>query len=175
MAQFPQPESYTAIGTIVRAKGVKGQMVVGLLYPTVKLSFEVVYILQHQTYVPCRVTFWQADGNYAMLALEMVNDRTEALLLQHERLFLPTDLLKKSLVNSDYALVDYLVTDHNLGLLGPVTHVEKKPWQVLLHIDYQGKKLLIPLHNAFISQVDHTDKAITTKLPSDYLATFGHQ
>lgn len=161
--------NYTPIGTIQKVRGLEGQLIVHLTYPSIAIPLQQIFFHLHHTYVPYRVAHWESAENHGILHLQAIHNRTQALPLRGKTLFATTDIVKKALANTPFELTGYTATDINHGLLGTITTIEKQPLQILLCLFYKGKTIRIPLKDVFIQHINHTDHTITTRLPEAYL------
>jgi len=165
-------DAYTELGVIHRAKGLQGEMVVLLHHALTGVeSLPALFVQMEHTLVPYQLAKWVLKHQQALLKLQGVHDRQAAYHLKGRSIFalrahLPTLPTFQVLLTE---LVDYSVVDTAIGPLGCVQDVYTTPFQQLLAVDYQGKELLIPYHEAIVKQIAHSAQCITVKLPPGFL------
>ena len=83
-----------------------------------------------------------------------------------KNLFLPLDLLPPLTGNKFYyhEVIGFKIYNREKNM-GTLLHVNDQTAQPLFEVDYRGKKILIPLHDDFIIQVDKDHKKIVLDLP----------
>lgn len=169
MTHFPQPEAYSALGTIHRAKGLKGALGFALHHSQVVTAPAIIFCVLHHTYVPYRVAGWKVTTQRGTLHLQTIESRTAAEALQGRTLFVDARWLTQQLHKSA-PWIGYQITDTQAGYLGRVTQALPQAGQTLLEITQGSKKLLVPL--AFICKQDAQAQRAFTELPEGYLASF---
>lgn len=169
MVHFPQPTAYHAIGKIKKIKGLAGDMLVDLYYPSFILDTCALFLHIKHTYVPYLVAAWRAETWHAWLRLHEVNHRSQASTLRGYTIYLPKDLVEQTLEAMGISLVGYQVIDARLGLLGSVSTMLDNTVQKIAEVVQKGNMRLVPLEDAFVTAIDKTKKIIHTELPDGYL------
>ena len=149
--------AFLVLGKLRRPHGVMGEITLDLYsnLPELLVVDKVVYIGEnHQTYT---LKAKRMKGEFFLLKLEGVDDRSSASELTNALLYTPTDQLPK-LPDGDYYIhqligIDVFDSDEQyLGILAQI--LETGANDVYLVKDQQGKEVLIPAVEDFVIDVD---------------------
>ena len=171
--------NYTQIGTFLHTRGVHGQLVTQLelsIQSLDPITFIFIQIIGN-TYVPYQVEDRRlVEPDYAWLTLQDVNTKEAAKSLLGKAIWLPSEDLQQLTSTSSIfpqQLISYEVEDLHIGRLGTVMQIEKLPQQHCLAVAYHQQSLLIPYVSAFIKEIDHPRKHITSCLPGGFIEAMG--
>jgi 16S rRNA processing protein RimM len=166
-------DSYIKVGWIQRAHGFQGKVVAWLDCPlnVGEVQLKNIFIQLGHTLVPYQVTYWESLPNKVILALQGVQDRTEAYRLKGKLVFVSkANLLGKAMEEHLKLLwIGYRVVDTQQSDLGTVIRVEQFPSQRMLVVAYLDKELMIPMHEDLVSNIDHVNKQISVNLPPGFI------
>ncbi len=136
---------------------------------------DAVFLEMDGQLVPFTVASLQPHGrNKFALRFEGIEDSAAALKLKGVRLFLPEQLrppLKKGQFYY-HELVDCRVEDEALGALGTINGIVDLPHQTLATMEFQGKEVLIPVHQDIVKNLDREQKKVSTRLPDGLLDVY---
>lgn len=108
----------------------------------------------------------------ALLQLEDVDTKEKASALARTALMVPADDVEIIDAEEWNDLVGYFLVDKNMGLIGKIDQLVEMPQQILAELHYQGKDILVPLHDDLILEVDDLEKKIIMELPEGYFDIF---
>ena len=108
----------------------------------------------------------------ALLQLEDVDTKEKASALARTALIVPAD--GEEIVDAEEwnDIVGYFLVDKNMGLIGKIDQLVEMPQQILAELHYQGKEILVPMHDDLILEVDDLEKKIIMELPEGYFDIF---
>jgi 16S rRNA processing protein RimM len=106
-------------------------------------------------------------GTYLLVRLAEVADREEAEPLRGASLEVSVDEVPSAPPGTFYyhELIGCRCRDRRLGLLGTVVDVREDGGGLLLEIEAEGHRLLIPFVKAYLPVIDPTGQLIETDLP----------
>jgi 16S rRNA processing protein RimM len=170
---------YTCVGTITKAHGIKGELVIQLIEPirlaTQSNTLDYIFIKIGATLVPHRIEAMDLGPQKLVIKLQDIDSRTETYALIKQTAWIPTALLRKDTQRDESAdLKGYEVIDNREGKLGLVEHIDQFPMHQCLVIMYKGKELLIPYQEPIVEQLNHERKQIFIDLPQGFLQAQGH-
>lgn len=171
------------VGWLKKAKGLKGEL---------KVSFEAFFITylesegvpdylflkKKEELIPCFIE--QLDiqtADIAYIKFEDIEDKKTAVAYQHAELFIKKDMFTKAGIAIteeteeywwDFLLGYELIMQENQSL-GKIDDIIYLPEHELAQVIYQGKEVLLPLHEDFIAKVDEEKNIIYMDLPNGLL------
>ncbi len=122
--------------------------------------------------VPFSVSSMQPHGKSKFaIRFDGIADEESARNLRGMKLFLPEQLLPALRKDQYYfhELVDCRVEDEILGPLGVINGIVDLPHQTLATMEFQGKEVLIPVHQDIVKTLDREKKKVSTRLPDGLL------
>lgn len=166
-------EKYIHIGKIVATHGVAGEM---LLQHSLgnKLTFKEVKAIfveeQKNSLLPHFIATAKAkDDTITILQLEKTTSRERAQrFLKKNVHLLESDFEKLVDKNAPISLLGFDILNDEI-LLGEVEEIIEQPHQLLLKTTYQGKEVLIPVHEATLKGIDHQKRLVSVSLPEGLL------
>lgn len=165
-------EAYIALGVIRRKQGLKGNVVVRLNHDVSHLNgLSTLFIQIDHTLVPYGIKYFSLKHHEAIIKLQGVDNPKAAHHLQGRSIFMPQEALSQAPAQAGQldSLLGYHVVDGQEGSLGIVQAIYAPSQQRLLAVDYQGRELLVPYHEAIVIHVDHEQQTIAVRLPSGFI------
>jgi len=163
-------------GKFVKVHGVSGKLVLRMDTAVGDiLDFpEWAFIRIDGGLVPFRVaeeSVFQKDAYQVVVGLDTIDKPARALSLIGLACNLEgewTDWFEASHEESDY-LIGFEVTDGQSGKIGKVVGYEDIPGNPLLEIELDGKKVLLPMQDEFVIEVDVHKRKLLLKIPDGLL------
>ncbi len=103
----------------------------------------------------------------AIVKLEGVDTAERARMFTNVEVYFPSKHAEEAETDEiswDY-FVGFRMEEVHHGELGEVTEVDTSTINTLFVVDYQGKELLVPAQEEFITDIDHKHRVITVDLP----------
>jgi 16S rRNA processing protein RimM len=172
-----QKENCFYLGKIVKKYSFKGELLVKLDTdePELFTKMESVFVEQHKNLIPF---FIERSSLHKSLLLrikfEDISSEVEADKLLGTHLYLPLEFLPKLTGNRFYyhEVIGFTVIDASFGEVGIISGVNDSTAQALFEIDRNGKEILIPINDKFISQVDREMKQIHLDVPDGLIELY---
>ena len=171
--QGMETEDYFRIGTILKPKGLKGELHMYADFEGLEsLRFSAVFIEITGKLVPYFVkSIKYLQKNAAYLVLEDVDTVEKASLLVKKHIYLPNKLKPKK-KKSEFTLPDlvgFTAIDEDEGELGEITAVDAYPKQFIATVNYKNREVLFPLNEDIIRSIDLVKDIVLVKLPDGLL------
>ena len=167
-------EDCTAIGTITKIHGLRGNVVVQCEdFLLEDFEGEPVFLLLDGGPVPFFITpesVRTRGGSSYLLHFDDVDTEKEALELVGATVMIDSSLLddEEEFDESDfYRFVDYKSCDVNSGEIGVVTDVTDYSGNIVFTIVVKGKEVLLPLSDEFILDVDDENRILYVAVTED--------
>lgn len=155
------------IGYVIKTHGVKGHLRIAFNENIKELSVsEALYFLVKGVQIPFfiqEIEYFK-DGD-ATIKLEEFSNKEEAEFYTKKKIFGPTDYLTYKETEEEIPYLDYKVIDEMIGELGIVKGYHNMGDYELAEIDFNGRDLMIPLHDDIILEKDDQNKIIHVRLP----------
>ena len=161
------------IGYISKTRGLKGEVQVSFSFDEPeKLKIKSVFIEINNKLVPFFVDTYKIPmPQVGYFTFEDIDHIDKAQNITKRKIFLPNRLKpkrkKEEFLYTD--LVGFTADDLQNGNLGEITEVREYPQQYLATVNYKEKEVLIPLNEAFITNLDIELKTISFDLPEGLL------
>ncbi|MBL0048469.1 MAG: 16S rRNA processing protein RimM [Bacteroidetes bacterium] len=164
-------------GTISKAHGLKGEMVVKNLMEDYDLlgDIEGLFLDVNNQLVPyfLRKISYRKKGE-AILELEDINSIEATKQLEKKDIYLPESLLPE--VDDSFIrykdMIGFDVEDKKFGNLGKIRNVVPYPQQEIFEIEYNGREILIPANEDFIVEVDTENKLLKIDVPEGLIELY---
>lgn len=155
---------YIKIGVITKPQGIKGEVKVDPYTDDVYrfLDLKYAFFKSSNTYEKVKVMGARSDGKNAFLLFERIYDRNAAEALRGKEIFVDRENAVK-LPEGRYFIVDLLgskVLDENGNQLGILKEVLQPGANDVFVVKTDGEDLLIPVVDAFVSDIDPKNKEI---------------
>lgn len=171
---------YVSVGRIVSAFGVKGEIKVLLdievpeQYRDAEKGFnhiEAFFIERQGEYLPYFIQWLHGiDTDRPILKLEGIDTPEVVQMLQGTTLYLPEDSIEIDTTPSRFGdIIGFMLVDAQLGRIGEIEDIYDIPMQELAQITYEGREVLIPLHEDFGVRVDQKKREVQIALPEGLL------
>jgi 16S rRNA processing protein RimM len=165
-------QDLVVIGKLGKPHGLKGELKVGVepAYEDALLESDILFVQLGSQVIPHFIEYVRGGGSM-LIKLEEVDDQVTASLLQHKPVLLPADQLPAEDTEA-YPLPPwegFILEDEARGTIGPIRELIEMPQQILAAADYEGREVLIPLHEDLILSVDPGQKHILLRLPEGLL------
>ncbi len=165
-------DDLTFIGTINKAKGLKGE---------VKVNFEGISAAQIQSNA---VLFIDTDprpipyfiqaisltvGSYAIIKFESIDSKEAAQKISGKRIFVKGKIENASEEEVGKHIIGFEVIDNGKVTIGRIKDVLDMPMQKLLQINYKGKEIMIPINDETFISIDTNNRKIILNIPEGLL------
>lgn len=111
-------------------------------------------------------TYRLGGGNTGYVKFQRVDDLAYANRFMGVDAYLPKELVDQDQLDNPYdAILGFLVSDEQLGELGCIREVDETTSSVLFVVDYEGREVLIPVHEDLILGIDQEKEIIYVDLP----------
>lgn len=171
---------YVPVGRVVSTFGVKGELKIMLDIDVpdderdeVKgfKSIEAFFIERNGNYLPYFIQHLTGiESGKPILKLEGLDTLEAARELHGKTLFLPADQIEVDETPSRFGeIIGFQVIDPTLGSVGTIAEVFDIPMQELARITFEGREVLIPLHEHLIQKIDKDARKLHIALPNGLL------
>lgn len=162
------------LGKIVSRHGYKGDLLVKLDTddPGEYENMESVFVSLGNSLVPFFISKCRLHkSNLLRVTFEDVTTEEAASRLLGSELYLPLDLLPKLTGNRFYyhEVIGFRLQDEAFGDAGVIHAVNDQAAQALFVAEKDGKELLIPISDDFITRVDRENRTIHIRTPEGLL------
>jgi 16S rRNA processing protein RimM len=169
---------YTKVGKINSSHGLKGELQVSHWLQTaadMNAWTAIMIELHPQSYIPYFIQqVKHTTSQDCIIKLEDIDSPEQARDLANCNIYASPLIAIPALIKNDWdALIGYVVKDVNEGVLGQIQDISKGVGQEFLHVLYNGKDIMIPIQDAWITGVHAASKTIEMHLPNGYLEAFG--
>ncbi|MEO1434406.1 MAG: ribosome maturation factor RimM [Bacteroidota bacterium] len=169
-------EDYIKIGRTGKAHGLHGELKISIEDEFLEdLDYLDVLFIARKSSQPLPF-FLETLRGPSIAKFEEVDDRETAQQFQHLDLFARRSDFQRDLDelpikdHLEYGfLINFSVSDVDLGNLGTIVDVEEFPQQEMLIISHEGKEYLVPATEAYFTQLDKTAKHLILHLPEGLL------
>jgi 16S rRNA processing protein RimM len=170
-------EELVEIGRTKKPHGVKGELKLFVedAYFEDLLHAKVVFIKVRGTFMPYFVESIRG-GQFIILKLEDVDNREDALAIGGKEMALrATDIIEEEEREMEVEgltfahVIGYTIIDQAQGRVGKIEDVVEMPQQEMAEVKFNGKIILIPLHEDFIEKEDENNKELLMQLPEGLL------
>jgi len=171
--KYLQIENCSKIGTLIKAHGYKGHIIVKSDFDFMENTEEPIFIKIDEYLVPFFVINTEVkypNDTTAIIKLKDV-DNDEINNLLGKEIYFPTELIveEDEELNDYQRLIGYKFVDNNLGLLGEITDFINIPSNPLFQFIYKEKEILVPINSLDIKNIDKNQKTIFTEIPDGLL------
>jgi 16S rRNA processing protein RimM len=168
--------SLTDIGFISKPHGFNGELIFAIRdgeaedYNNVKFFF----IELEGKPVPFFVEEIKTHRNDILVKLEDINTEADAKKLTGKKIYAEaSDANLSAGGETDWtSLIGYEVFEIAYGSLGKLKGIEEYPQQVIAHCMVNGKEVLFPLNEDFISEIDTEKRELRLDLPEGLLDVY---
>ena len=165
------------LGKIVRKHSFKGEVVAKLDTdePELYKNLESIFVALGNDLVPFFIeeTLLQ-KGNQLRIRFEDVASEGDADAIMGSALYLPLEFLPQLTGNKFYfhEVINFNIEDVTYGKIGVITGINDSSSQPIFEIDADGKKVLIPMIDDFIKNVDRKNNKIIVETPEGLISLY---
>lgn len=154
-------------GTIAKTHGTKGELKV-IADIKVKLT-EWAFLEIREKPVPFYIEQAQAASHDEwLIKLQDINTVEQAQAFVGYKMLVPKPKGKRKPAAGEFNLTGFKLVDINLGPIGEIVATEELPQQTMLVTHYKEQQVMIPMVEAFISDVDENKEIIYLNLPEGF-------
>lgn len=158
------------LGKIVRKHSFKGEVVAKLDTdePEIYNNLESVFVELSNNLVPFFIEkSLLQKGNQLRIKFDDIESEADADAILGAGIFLPLEFLPKLSGNKFYfhEVINFKIEDVNLGFIGLIEGINDTSAQPLFEINANGSRVLIPMIDDFIVEVDRENKKIIVNTP----------
>lgn len=162
------------IGRLGRTHGLQGEIKVRIedQYLDDVLAADSLLIEISGQYIPYFVAAWRSEG--LLVKLEEVDDKETAALLQQKDIYFPEQQLSEASPSVEQITpydqwIGWAIHDAEVGPIGNIASIIDLPQHYLAEVNYQGKMVMIPLHENLITKTDPDQNKVWMELPAGLL------
>ena len=164
------------LGKVLRTHGLAGDLV--CLFDTEKpeayAKLKSIFIESGSFLQPFSVRKITFRPNDVLLAIDGYNTPEQAAKFKGADIYLNLEALPKAPKNEFYLhdLVGCTIIDAHHGELGIIESVIETTGQNLLAFTYQGSEVLVPFVDAFVKEINLSEKKLHSELPEGLLELY---
>lgn len=178
--EYMSLKDYFLLGYLTKAHGLQGEL--QAIFDVDDLSpyetLETVWIERFGTLIPFQVEYvhpLQHKRKHVLLKLAGVDHIDQAEALEKTRIYLPLSMLPPLEGENTFyyhEVIGFRIIDERRGPLGQVETIYDIESNALIAMLYQGKEVLIPIHDAFIRRIDRQNQSLYVYLPDGLLEIY---
>lgn len=162
----------TEIGRTGRAHGLKGEIKLRVLERYEEDLMELASVLVGEPPVPFFLESIRGGG--ALIAkFEGLDSREMVSLLSNKPLYALSSFVPEREPEPDTpfdALVGWYIEAEDYPKLGPITEILDLPQHYLAIVEYEGRELMIPLHEDLVAGIREAEQVLEMNLPTGLLS-----
>lgn len=165
-------DDYMLLGSIVKTRGISGEVVVRSKFTAREVINQKSVMLKIDgLLVPFFVISWKnIPDNEIILKFRDIETKEKAEKLKNADVY----LLKTAISNFDIKSVKenlsgYQVIDVRTGVIGKSTGIMEIPGNELLQVKHRKKEILLPLQEGVVLEINSEKKMIKVDLPDGFL------
>ncbi|MBZ9787085.1 ribosome maturation factor RimM [Psychroflexus sp. CAK57W] len=158
------------LGHIVSKFSFKGELQIKLDTdePELYENLESIFVDYRNKLIPFFVEKSNLQkSNLLRVKLEEVDEEADADDLLKRDVYLPLSQLPKLGPDQFYyhEIIGFKAVDEVHGEIGSINFVNDQSMQALFFIDFNGREIIIPVHDKFIQKIDKEEQVIYFKTP----------
>lgn len=166
-------EEVYKIGLLTKPHGVKGEIAFSFTDDVFdRVDCDYLICLLEGILVPFYIEAYRfKSDSVALVKFEGIDSAGQARRFTNVEVYFPlswTEDAPEGELSWSY-FVGFRVEDARFGLLGRITEVDDSTINTLFVIDHNGKELLVPAIEEFISHLDNRQRTMTLQLPDGLL------
>ncbi|HQQ93623.1 MAG TPA: ribosome maturation factor RimM [Bacteroidia bacterium] len=158
------------LGYFSRTHGTKGQLVLKTSLEFDAGAMQAVFIEQNGSKAPYFILETKQAGGELILSLEGVDSPEKAKALLNRTLFAEEKYLVQQAGEQDW--LGFELVDQNRGSLGKIDGISHNGQQSLLHLNLEGKEVILPMVDEFVKRIDHDLKTIYYEAPEGLIELY---
>ncbi len=158
------------LGTVVKKYSFKGEVIIKLDtdQPEIFSGLESVLIEKYSKLIPFFIERIKIKPNgFVRVKFQGIDSEEESRHIIRSSIYLPQSFLP--VLDKDkfyfHEVYGFTVIDKNKGNIGVLSSILESSVQNILKIDFNGKEILVPLHDDFIEKIDKKNKILYLKIP----------
>ena len=168
--------SLIPIGTIQRAKGFQGEVIIALTSAVyAKLNCEFAFVYRDGLPIPFKIEYLKGNKDSFICKFFRITSEKDANNIKGATVAITTEeyqnLLQKQ-QEQDFSLdllVGYTLHHPKLKTIGTITHVANNTANPLLYITANNKEVILPLVQDWIQNISVQNQSITMLFPEELL------
>jgi len=165
------------LGTIIGKYSFKGELLVKTDTDNINsyTSLTSVFIDIENRLVPYFIKHCLVHKSSLLrFKLEDVSGEEAANVLLRKKIYLPLELLPNLTGNKFYyhEVIGFKIIDQKKGEIGTILKINDQTAQPLFEVNDGNKKILIPLHDDLLINLNRKDKSILVNLPDGLIDLF---
>jgi len=169
-------QGYFYVGKLLKTHGIKGELQLGLDVdnPEDLQELKVVFIEINKGLIPYFVENLRIGGQKAIVALRDIPSVEKASWLCGKDVYADEKMLPErddEGFRPDH-LIGFGVTDLHYGYIGTIEHIVELRGHNLMHIDSNGKEVLVPLRDEIIVAIDMKQKTMQIEAPEGLIELY---
>jgi|TARA_B110000914_G_scaffold112345_1_gene98348 16S rRNA processing protein RimM len=165
------------LGTIIGKYSFKGELLVKTDTDNINsyTSLTSVFIDIENRLIPYFVKHCLVHKSSLLrFKLEDVSGEEAANVLLRKKIYLPLELLPNLTGNKFYyhEVIGFKIIDQKKGEIGTILKINDQTAQPLFEVNDGNKKILIPLHDDLLINLNRKDKSILVNLPDGLIDLF---
>ena len=165
------------LGKVVKKYSFKGELLIKLDTdePEIYENLDAVFIELKNNLVPFFIESSQFHKSELLrVKFEDVQTENDADHLLKAAVYLPLEFLPELEENDFYyhEIIGFKIIDESFGEVGVIQSINDSTAQALFEIDRNGKEVLIPMNDDFITKVDKTNKEIHVTTPEGLIELY---
>ena len=163
---------YTLIGKLHKPAGTQGEMKLFVedIFLEDLLNSDHFFIKMNGSFVPYFIEDIR-ETNHLLIKIEEIEDPESALGLVNKEVYLLTKSIRSeafSSINEKQEYEGFTIWDKGVEV-GIIEDIELMPQQVIAWVNFNQKRVAIPLAEGLIHEVDAENKKIAMNLPEGIL------
>lgn len=156
-------------GKITKTHGLKGELTIKLdvVNPADFADLRYLLIDERGTLVPYFIEYQKISCDKMFVQLQDVKKMEQAVTFVGKAVFLPNEMMPQLEDDEFYyqEIVGFKLIDEVKGEIGLISNVLEYPTQAVIQVMYDGKEILIPIHDDILQKVDKKAKTLNVKAP----------
>ncbi len=163
---------FIKIGSTFKTHGTKGEIEIDIdeTFYDWLMNEKVFFVRIEGNMVPFWIQQVRNDSRI-FIKLEEINTPENAKNLTHKEIYADQSKIPRELLEefdnelSHHTFEGYLLIDSTSKIKVPILQLIEYPSQLMVEVEFKMKKIMIPLHDDFITTLDHKKKKIEVILP----------
>lgn len=144
------------IGYFSKTHGIKGQLVLKVETDFFQDEVKALFIETATGKAPFFISEIKETNTGLIVALEDLDAIEKAKAFIGKKVFIDSQYIDEA--EADFNWVGFELIDKSFGSLGNILSVGDNGHQVLLHLNYKNKDIMLPLVEDFIEKIDESEK-----------------
>ena len=168
-------EQLVQIGNIINAHGVKGIMkmkITPAYWEDIQYMKAVFIYGANNELIPYFIEHIEATmDDIFLIKLEGIDGKEQATQFQKAAVYARSEDISVEVIEEEN-IVGYTLIDKTSGAICSIIEIVEMPHQDLAKVIYEGREVLIPLHEDLIEELDDKSKQLIMILPEEYFKIF---